>query len=241
MFFVVGEPLSPTKRRAIEASGATVVNFYGFTELGIVGSACSRVAVAPAQDDIHIFSDNLAVITRPRPVVASGPEVPSLLFTSLLPHVAPKILLNVESGDSGIIERRGCGCLFDQMGWNDHMSHIHSFSKLTSEGLTFVGTDLVKVIEDILPARFGGAPTDYQLVEAEDASGFTRLFLVISPTLGEVDESAARETLLDALATKGPAGRLSSAFWRNSDTIRIRRAYPAVTSVGKILPFHVEH
>lgn len=239
-FLVVGEPLTTAKRQAIEASGATVVNFYGFTELGIVGAACSRAASAPYHDDIHVFTDNLAVITQPRPVIAGGPEIPSLLFTSLLPHIAPKILLNVESGDSAIMECRECGCLFDELGWTTHMHHIQSFSKLSSEGLTFVGTDLVKVIDEVLPSRFGGSPTDYQFMEGEDENGFSKLWLVVSPTLGQVDEQAVRETLLSALATQGPRGRLSATLWQNTDTIQVRREYPHVTPVGKILPFHVE-
>lgn len=239
-FFVVGEPLTMAKRRAIEESSARVVNFYGFTELGIVGSACKHANMAPVQDDIHLFTDALAVIQHPRRLGVDGPTVHSLLFTSLLSHVAPKILLNVESGDDGVIEQRHCDCHFDELGWTRHLCHIRSFSKLSSEGVTFVGTDLVRVIEEVLPARFGGAPADYQFLEEEDEHGFTRLYLLVSPALGSVDEEAIRTTLLEALDKEGARGRLSATLWDQTDTIRVRRAYPEVTPVGKILTFHVQ-
>jgi hypothetical protein len=241
VFLVVGEPLTVAKRKAIELSGARVVNFYGFTELGIVGSACKHAASKWTHDDIHIFTDALAVVQLPRQIGAGGSTVDSLLFTSLLPHVAPKILLNVESGDDGLIETRECDCRFDDLGWTDHAYRLQSFSKLTGEGVTFVGTDLVRVIEEVLPARFGGTPADYQFLEEEDADGFTRLYLLVSPTLGQLDEDAIRATLLEALQQEGARGLVSATVWDETGTVRIRREYPEVTPVGKILTFHVQH
>jgi hypothetical protein len=37
--------------------------------------------------------------------------------------------------------------------------------------MNFLGTDLLRLIDEVLPARFGGAPTDYQFVEREDERG----------------------------------------------------------------------
>ena len=39
------------------------------------------------------------------------------------------------------------------------------------------------LIEQVLPARFGGTPLDYQLMEQEEEYGLTRVYLVIHPAL----------------------------------------------------------
>ena len=52
---------------------------------------------------------------------------------------------------------------------------------MTGEGMTLIGTDMVRILEEDLPRRFGGSPLDYQLMEEEDERGFTRLSLVVSP------------------------------------------------------------
>ena len=77
-------------------------------------------------------------------------------------------MLNVESDDYGVLERRHCGCPLDAAGLDLHMHTIRSWEKLTSEGMTLGGADLIRLVEEILPARFGGAPTDWQLVEEEE-------------------------------------------------------------------------
>jgi hypothetical protein len=57
------------------------------------------------------------------------------------------------------------------LGWTTHLRDIRSQEKLTAGGMTFLDTDLIRVLEEVLPARFGGAPTDYQLVEEEAEEG----------------------------------------------------------------------
>ena len=109
----------------------------------------------------------------------AGVSVDAFLFTSFSP-ATPKILLNVESGDYGVIETRSCGCKFEELGFTDHIHNIRGFDKLSSAGMTFVGTDLVRIIEEVLPAKFGGASTDYQMVEEEDKKGHTRMSIVES-------------------------------------------------------------
>ena len=37
--------------------------------------------------------------------------------------------------------------------------------------MTFLDSDVIRVLEEVLPARFGGGPTDFQLVEQEDDDG----------------------------------------------------------------------
>jgi len=103
------------------------------------------------------------------PAVFSLPTLPSkaLLVTSIYLPMAKLILLNVSLGDQAEIERRNCGCPVEKLGWSTHLHSIRSFEKLTAGGMTFVDADLIRTLEEILPARFGGGPTDYQLVTAK--------------------------------------------------------------------------
>ena len=230
-FITLGEPFTEAKQRIVRASGARVLVRYAFTEAGIVGCSCAHPRHA---DDLHVHRDSYALIQRARGVGQFGTMVNAFLFTSLLP-TAPKVLLNVESGDYGTVERRACGCALEEVGLRDHVANIRSFEKLTGEGVTFVQTDLLHILEQTLPARFGGTSTDYQILETEGADGITHLLLVISPRIGPVDEERARGVLLDELGKDG----LSAAIWRRLDTVRVSRQWPEPTRAGKILPFHL--
>ena len=118
---------------------------------------------------MHLLTDKLAVLQRaaPNEPAGSSEEDDALLITTVLPSVG-KIMLNVGSGDSGEIGRRDCGCPLGALGLNLHAWHLRSFEKITSEGLSYLRGDLVPLVEQILPERFGGNATDYQLVEVED-------------------------------------------------------------------------
>ncbi|MGH2404320.1 MAG: hypothetical protein ACRDGN_07625, partial [bacterium] len=173
-----GEPPTPAKVRPITASGARWVPSYNFAEVGYVGFGCGNPV---DENDVHFVRDSLALIQFPRQVPGWDIMVDAFNFTTLLP-TAGKVLLNVESDDYGVIERRSCGCLLEQEGLTEHIREVRSFRKLTGEGMTLIGSDMVRVLEEVLPARFGGSPLDYQLVEEEDDEGFTRLALAISPS-----------------------------------------------------------
>jgi hypothetical protein len=145
----------------------------------------------------------------------------------------------VETGDYGLIERRECGCEMGAGGLTTHVSGIRSFEKLSGEGMTFVQTDLLRVLEEVLPARFGGTAADYQVVE-EEVNGILRLALIISPRLEAIDEDAARETFLTELGHEGGLERLGAEFWRRAHTVTVKREWPKATKAGKILPFQLE-
>src|SRR3990172_8887397 len=81
------------------------------------------------------------------------------------------ILLNISMGDQAVVLRRQCGCPLEQLGWTTHLHTIRSHEMLTCGGISFLDTDVIRVIEEVLPARFGGAPTDYQLLEDEADDG----------------------------------------------------------------------
>ena len=82
----------------------------------------------------------------------------ALLLTSLR-STAPVILLNASMGDQGFMVARRCDCPLERVGWTTHLHTIRSYEKLTAGGMTFLDTDVVRVLEQTLPATFGGAPT----------------------------------------------------------------------------------
>lgn len=104
--------------------------------------------------------------------------------------------------------------------------------------MTFASSNLLQILEDVLPARFGGAATDYQLVEETDG-GVARLVLIVSPRVGAADDVAIRRTFLDALGVHGWAERLMAGTPDRAGTVQVRRQEPVATRAGKILPFHV--
>jgi hypothetical protein len=227
-----GEPPTPAKVAQIEATGATFRSSYTFTEVGTVGSSCLR---GTGPNDQHFMQDHVAVIQASRPVPGFSIEVPAFCFTTLLPS-APKLLLNVESDDYGKVDTSPCGCAWEQLGFPLHLRDIRSFRKLTGEGVTLVGSTIEGLLDEALPARFGGTPLDYQLAEEEDADGLTRLILRVSPSVAIADESAVVAFLLDGLQRAGGDAAFARATWRQAGTIRLRRERPTMTARGKLMP-----
>jgi hypothetical protein len=233
-FITLGEPFTEAKARAVAASGASTLVRFAVTEAGILGYRCARPS---GPDDLHFLGDTHAVIRHPRVVGDGGPSVEAFLFTSLLAS-APKVLLNVETGDYGDVERRRCECPLGALGLTTHLARIRSFEKLSGEGTTFVHTDLLRALEDVLPSRFGGTGADYQVVEREGDQGILRVELIVSPRVGPVDGDQVRAAFLAALGD-GALDRLRTEVWRQADTVTVVRRWPLATRAGKILPFHL--
>jgi len=232
-FFVGAEPITSSKRREIESVGACCIPKYGFTEGGTVGYGCFNPS---SPDDTHLFKDSIAAIQHRRRVEFSDTEVDAFLFTSLLPS-APKILLNVESDDYGILEERDCNCEFQKLGFTEHLHNIRSFGKLTGEGMSFVGSDLIRIFEEILPHEFGGSSIDYQLLEEESTNGLTRLSILVSPQIGKVNEKDLVERFLTEIGKEKQG--VCAEIWSQGNTIQVRRAHPIPTKRGKIFPFYI--
>jgi len=235
-FLLRGEPLTRARRATIESSGAGAVQTYGFSEGGTVGSQCPHPAT---EDDVHVFMDAFAVVGRPLPE-RNVPDSEALLFTALRP-ACPKVMLNAEIGDSAVIRDRKCGCLLGELGYHRHLSTIRSFEKLTGDGVTFAGSDIFHLIEDVLPRKFGGSIADYQLVESQDERGLPRCLLLVSPGLGNMDETAIVATVLEELGKMKGSYRLMASLWRQSGILKVERRSPPVTARGKVLPFRVEN
>jgi hypothetical protein len=233
LFRFGGEPLTEGKAQAVAEAGGSVFCNYTMGETGRIGLGCNARLM---RDEVHILLDNLGVIQRDRDA-GGGISVPALLYTSLQPS-APKLLLNVESDDYGVLVERDCGCPVGALGLRLHLHTIRSYEKLTSEGMNFVGTELLALVEQVLPERFGGGPADYQLVERE-VGGLPKVAIVVSPRVGDIDERAVVRAVLQTLGS-GPAYRgMMAEIWRDGETVRVERREPHQTVAAKILPLHI--
>jgi hypothetical protein len=231
-----GEPLTPAKAAAMQRAGAHALPSYGSVETGTITIGCANPS---GPDDTHVLADAFALITAPHPVEAAGINVPAINVTTLLGS-APKLMLNVQTDDYGRLETRACGCPLEECGYTTHLSEIRSYGKLVGEAVTLINSEMLRILEEVLPARFGGSPLDYQLMEQEDERGFTRLYLVISPRVQIADEQAAVAAILSALSDSSPTGDAARIVWQRAHTLQVKRMEPVATRRGKLLPLHIE-
>ncbi|MGH7178229.1 MAG: hypothetical protein ACREJC_12685 [Tepidisphaeraceae bacterium] len=230
-----GEPTTSARRAAIERVGAVCLPRMGTTETDILSFACR----APTQpDDMHLLHDRHAIIQADGNDGSSMPRG-ALLVTSLLAS-APVMMLNVCQGDSAVLEVRDCGCPLQALGWPTHIHKVRSYEKLTAGGMTFLDTDVIRVLEEVLPARFGGSPMDYQLLEEEGDSSAPRVHLLVNSTLGPLNEAAVADVFLEAIGGGDGGERLMEMQWRRAGVLRIQRGTPRTTASGKILHLHLE-
>jgi hypothetical protein len=147
------------------------------------------------------------------------------------------VLLNAEIGDHAVLETRRCGCRFDGYGYMRHLHTIRSFGKLTGDGVTFIGADVLQVLEAALPRRFGGSPADYQLVEEQAGDGRPRYRLLVSPDVGPLDERAVAAAFLENLGRlRRPYGFMVNQ-WARTGALEVARLRPQPGVRGKLAPF----
>lgn len=234
-FTLTGEPITATRLAAIQGAGADAEARYGIIEAGPIGYGCFT---PEAPDDVHLLHDLVAVVQPGADGAGAGLPPDALLFTSLR-ATAPFTLLNVSMGDRAAMTGRRCRCPLEQLGWTTHLREIGSLEKLTAGGMSFLDTDVIPVLEEVLPARFGGGPTDYQLVEEEGEAGEPRLRLLVSPRVGDVDPDAVAEAFLAAMSFGSGVERVMGLMWRQARLIRVERRSPLTAASGKILHLHV--
>jgi hypothetical protein len=234
-FWVYGEPVTAARLGVIRRAGAEVKPLYIATETWYLGEGC----LAPeAADDVHFLGDLHALIRAGPTGERFGLPDQALLVTSLR-MTAPLILLNVALGDQAVVVERQCGCPLESLGWTTHLHTIRSYEKLTAGGMTFLDTDVIRVLEEVLPARFGGIPTDYQLVEEEEAAGgLARVRLLMRPEIGPADPKVVAEAFLAAIGSGTGAERIMGEVWRDGEILRVERRAPLATPSGKILHLH---
>ncbi len=229
-FTLIGEPTTAARLRVINATGARGLPRYSSIETGPVAFGCLHPAVS---DDMHLLGDLYAVIQAD--TASPGPlPADTLLVSSLRPTTA-MVFLNVSLGDVGTLSPRSCGCPMEFLGWPVHLHSVRSYEKLTAAGMTFLDTDVVRVLEEILPARFGGGPTHYQLVEDWGSAGEPRLRLLIHPAVGPVSEEDVAQAFLAAIGPDSGARRVMSLAWARAGILRVERRPPITEASGKIL------
>jgi hypothetical protein len=230
-FNVGGEPVTQSGLVAVREVGARMMPGYGSSESGMLGYGCAR-PIGP--DDMHVLSDLHAVIQPGPGASPPGLRPGSLLLTSLR-TTARLVLLNVSLGDQAVLEERACGCALEPLGWTTHLREVRSYEKLTAAGMTFLDADAVRVLEEVLPGRFGGASGDYQLLEEEGEDGRPRLRLLVSPAVGPVDRDAVAEAFLTAIAPGSELERVMGLAWREARVLRVEQRPPERTPAGKVL------
>jgi hypothetical protein len=228
MFRVGGEPFTQARARLLGESGASATCTWSMAEVGVMGGGCGH---PEKPDDVHVCGNKVALVGR------SGPATGDLIYVTTLAPSAPKILLNVDVGDCGVLSRRPCGCLLQQAGFDLHLDTIRSYEKLTTGGMHFPAGDLLALVEEVLPAAHGGRPTDYQFVE-ETGEGAGRVSIVVSPRLGPLPKGQVIETILGFLGSHSRGDRMMAAQWALAGTLTVVRREPYTNPSGKVPPLH---
>jgi hypothetical protein len=234
-FLLYGEPITGARLAVIRRMGAKATPLYIATETWHLGEGCLEPEVA---DDVHLLSDLHAVVQPGSDGQRLGLPAQALLMTSLR-STAPLVLLNVSLGDQAVMVDRVCGCPLERLGWTTHLHSIRSHEKLTAGGMTFLDTDVIRVLEEVLPARFGGLPIHYQLVEGPADGGRPRVWLLVDPAVGPVDPESVARVFLEAIGHGAGAERIMSAVWDDAGLLRVERRAPVATASGKVLHLHL--
>ena len=237
-FATGSEPMTPARQAAVRRAGISVVVGFGTTETSRIGYGCLDESTV---NEVHVLGDLNAVIqpgpASPAPAADRGPGLPprALLLTPVSP-TAPLVALNLSLGDQAQLDQRDCGCPYQRTGWTTHLRDIESFEKLKAGGMTFLDTDVIRILEADLPARFGGGPTDYQLLEEDGVDGRPRVVLVVRPELGPLDPGAVTAWFLERLGRGSGAERIMALTWQQSGILEVARRAPEITAAGKVLP-----
>ncbi len=232
-FRLGGEPLTTAKTQLVSEVGARATCHYSVSEVGHVGIGCAAPRVC---DDVHLLTNKMGLVVRPAPAPLN--DLPAFYLTTLLPS-CPRVMLNVATGDYGDVERRDCGCALGNSGLDLHLSNLRSYEKLSTGGMQFLGSDLMQLLDEVLPAKFGGGPTDYQLVEEEGSDGRTTVQLLVSPRVGAIEEEHCLEVTYRFLQTRTPESRMMAERLREESALRLVRREPYATHSAKVLSLHL--
>jgi hypothetical protein len=238
-FTIGGEPITEARLEAIRREGAQALPRYGTIECGAIGYGCMASTHA---DEVHLLHDQHALILAGEGGAGlPGIRPDSVLVTALHPF-SPFTFINVSLGDSATVVGEGqesCGCALERRGWRTRLRSIRSYEKLTGAGMTFLTDDVIRVLDEVLPAKFGGAPTDYQVCEEEAPDGRANTILIVHPGLGPLDHRSLIDTFLGALVEGSVANQVMGRMWKESQILRVERRMPSATRSGKVLHFHV--
>jgi hypothetical protein len=102
---------------------------------------------------------------------------------------------------------------------------------LTTQGCTIYTRELVRILEEDLPQKYGGRPGDFQLVEREGRAQ-TELVLRIHPRLKIASVDDVLQFFI-ARFSKAYGGALAKVQWNGTNGIRAEVAEPVLASSGK--------
>jgi hypothetical protein len=225
-----GEPISPRKRRLLEADGDRVYPWYGAVDFGRVAIGC----LAPeSADDMHLLTDRFAAHVARLPDDTGSVSRGRLLLTSLVPEVHRR-MLNLDSGDRAELRTRTCGCRLESLGLLQHISGVHSTEKLTLDGVTLAGDLVQELASELLPAACGGSPEDFQLVEVEGDHGLTQLIVRVHPSL-TIEPTVVEAVVHRALVEASGQSTAMADRLRGGQVIEVRREAPRLSRGGKAL------
>jgi hypothetical protein len=104
--------------------------------------------------------------------------------------------------------------------------------------MSFLDSDVIRVLEDVLPARFGGLGVHYQVIEGHRPGGGAEVRLLVDPAVGPLDADEIRRVFLAELG-RGPDPRPAMGIaWRETGLVTVERRRPLATRSGKILHVH---
>jgi hypothetical protein len=233
---VGNEPLTRARLDAIERCGAHAVPAYGAVD----GPGLAVFCLAPQEaDEFHLQHDICAMI-QPGLEGATDELPPNALLVSSLHRSTRYVEINLSLGDQAVMTQRDCGCAIGDLGLHTHLHSVRSFEKLTAVGMTFLDSDIIPVLEEVLPGRFGGAPTHYQIVETEGRNGAPQVTLLIHPCVGQVNEREAADAFLSSIGQRSSTARMMELTWRSAGLPLVERRPPMATAGGKILHVHVD-
>jgi hypothetical protein len=233
-FTLQGEPITPAAIDTVRKAGCRSIARYGTMEVGAIAYGCPHGEHA---DDMHLVANMHGLIQAGESGAKYGLPSKAVLITSLHAQ-APFVMLNLSMGDEADLSDRVCGCPLEAAGWTKHVWNVRSFEKLTGGGVTLHGTDVIRVLSEVLPGKFGGVQTDYQLAEKLGADGEAMLELVVHPRLGDLPSAAIAKEFLDALS-RSDSDSMMIQRWRDAGTLQVVRREPAITQAGKIQYLHV--
>ena len=144
-------PASPrpdARLETIRRAGAEAVPRYGSIECGSIGYAC----FAPeAPDDLHFFDDLHAIVQPGDDTTVRGRARRRAVHHVTALQRAVRDAERLDGRPGRRCSRRACGCPMERLGWTTHLHTIRSYEKLTGAGITLFDTDVVRVLEDVLP------------------------------------------------------------------------------------------
>ena len=184
-------------------AGALPFTSYGFTGIGNGANACPHCE----GDEMHVRGHSVAVTTRRR-ARPDGVEVDALLWTNPS-ATAGQVWINMENDDYArlTVDDEPCECLMGQMGMRQRLSGVRGISKVVAGGINVPGEVFERLVDEVLPARFGGGPVDYQFSEQEHEGA------PADPAAHRAPPRVASTTPRYERRSRMSSGRASSGAW----------------------------